>query len=211
MKNLSFVLAFLVSGILFAQKTFEGEITFKIEYEDLSEQMAPYKSMLPKGSVVFVKETISKVVTPNGMGGETVVISNSETGDILTLMNQMGNKIAMKTNSKEAIDEADFKVDYIDESKEILGYKCKKAVVTSPDGNEVEMFYTEELENIKLNANTAKVKGFPMQIIMSQEMFTMVQTVDKIDKKKVKKIKMDIPSDYVLKTMEELKKMSGGM
>ena len=38
----------------------------------------------------------------------------------------------------------------------------------------------------------------------------MTQTVTEINEGKVKKIKMDVPSDYELKTLEELQKMGAG-
>ncbi len=49
-----------------------------------------------------------------------------------------------------------------------------------------------------------------MEIVINQEMFTMTQTVVSIKKGKVKRIKMEIPSDYAFKTIEDLKKMGAG-
>lgn len=211
MKRISLIIALAMSTMVFAQKDFEGEITYDIQYEDLSAQMEAYKSMLPSKSNVFVKGNLSKVVTPNGMGGETMIISDAENGETLTLINQMGNKIATKSNSKELEKEAEVEVEYLDETKEILGYKCNKALVTNKDGNEIEVFYTEELNHIKFSTNAMKVKGFPMQIIIGAEQFTMIQTVEKIDENKVKKFSLDVPSDYKLMTQEEIMKMQSGM
>lgn len=211
MRKLSFIFAFLISGMLFAQDEFEGEIKFGINYEDLAEEMAAYKSMLPSESTLEVKGDFSKMVTPNAMGGETTIILDQSSGEQLTLANQMGNKFAIKSNIKDQ-DLSEVEIEYVDETKEILGYKCKKAIVTGQGETEIEIFYTEELGDISFSGNAIKVKGFPMQTTMTQgDMFTMIQTVEKIEKKKIKKIKMDVPSDFEVKTIEEIKKMQQGM
>lgn len=211
MKKLFLILALLTSSILFAQDNFEGVIQFEMSYENLSEQMKPMESMLPKSTTLEIKDGISKTVTPNAMGGETIILSNSESGETITLMNMMGTKYAIKSNANDNKKEEDKpKVELVDETKDILGYTCKKAIVTDKNGNETEIFYSEELSKISFAGNIEGIDGFPMQTTIAQDMFTMVQTVSNIDEKKIKKLKLEVPSDYELKTMEELQKMMGG-
>lgn len=212
MKKISFVLALLLSTTIFAQD-FQGTLSFKISYDDMSDQMKAMESMLPKGSKIEVRDGISRATTPNGMGGSTIILTNNSTGDMITLTDMMGNKIAMKTNMKDLQTENKPEIEYLDETKEILGYKCKKAIVTISDGeneSEIELFYTEELDYISITPVTEGLKGMLMEMTVSQEFFTMTQTITEVKKGKVKKIKMEIPSDYQEMTQEELIKLSGG-
>jgi len=212
MKYISLLLSFAFSTIIFAQNDFEGTIINKIEYEDIAEEMQAMQSMLPAESTTEIKDGMSKTVTNSAMSNVTV-ISNSETGEILMLQSAMGNKIATRM-SPEAIkkqqEESKIKVEYNDETKEILGYKCKKAIITS-DGAETEVYYTTELPSVSTNGQPNGIPGFPMQTIVSNDFFTMISTVSEIKKGKIKKIKMDIPSDYKEMTIEEIMKSQGGM
>lgn len=212
MKYISIFLCLLMSTVLFAQDDFEGTIINKIEYEDLAEEMAAMKSMLPAESVTEIKEGMAKTVTNSPMSN-TTVISDTESGAILMLQSTMGNNIAIRMNQEEIAKEQESKnveVEYTEESKEILGYQCKKAIVTT-DGIDTEIYYTKELPSFSTNGQPNGIDGFPMQTIVSNDYFTMTSTVSEIRKEKVKKIKMEVPSDYKEMTMEELKKMQGGM
>jgi GLPGLI family protein len=178
-------------------------------YENLSPQMKPMAGMLPKLATVEIKGELSKTTTPNPMGGEYNVIINSTTGKTLTLMNLMGQKYATEMNPEDIKEEDKPEIEYTEETKEIMGYTCKKAIATDKDNNEIEVFYTEEID-AKVSSSVDGIKGFPMQVVISQDMFTMTQTVTKIDEGRVKKIKMEVPSDFELKTLEELQKMGAG-
>ncbi|MFT6166178.1 MAG: GLPGLI family protein [Vicingaceae bacterium] len=209
MKNITFVIAFLLSSISIIAQDFEGTITYQMVYENLSPQIKPMAGMLPKSSTVDVKGELSKTTTPNAMGGEINVIINSTTGETLTLMNLMGQKYATKMTTDDIKDEDKPEIEYTEETKDILGYTCSKAIATDKEGNEVEVYYTEEID-VKVSSSVDGIKGFPMQVIITQDMFTMTQTVTEIKEGKVKKIKMEVPSDFELKTIEELQKMGGG-
>jgi len=209
MKNLTLAIAIILSSFSIIAQEFEGTITYEMVYENLSPQMKPMAGMLPKLATVEIKGELSKTTTPNPMGGEYNVIINSTTGKTLTLMNLMGQKYATEMNPEDIKEEDKPEIEYTEETKEIMGYTCKKAIATDKDNNEIEVFYTEEID-AKVSSSVDGIKGFPMQVVISQDMFTMTQTVTKIDEGRVKKIKMEVPSDFELKTLEELQKMGAG-
>lgn len=211
MKRIGILFYFLLSiGILNAQDDFEGTIISKIEYENLNEQMEAMKSLLPSSSTTQVKDGISKSVTPDGMGGETIMITNFETGESMTLQSSMGNKIAVTTTKEDLEKQQEgMEIEKTDETKEILGYKCKKVIITVNE-IETEVYYTTELPNVSSNIPN-EIDGFPLQTILTLEAFTVVSTVTEIKKEKVKKIKMEAPSDFKVITFEEAQKMQGGM
>lgn len=208
MKRLSLILLILFGTTTLFAQSFEGVIEVEITYEDLSVEMKPYASMLPSTMTTHVKGNISKTVTPSSMG-ETTVIADSETGEILTLQDMMGNKIAVRTNTNDVEKEEEPEVQFSDETKEILGYKCKKAYFEN-EGAEMTIFYTEELPNLVSEAALKQIKGYPMQSILVTEQFTQTSTVKSIKEEKVKKIKMEVPADFNEMTLEEIKKMQSG-
>jgi GLPGLI family protein len=213
MKNFTLAVVILLSGLSVSAQKFEGTITYEMVYENLSPQIKPQVGMLPKSSVMHVKDNLTKTLTPNAMGGEIVIIQNTTTDETLQLINMMGSKIATQMTSgekKELRGEVEKpEIKYTEKSKQILGYTCKNAIATDKNGNEIEVYYTEELK-IKVSNSIEGMKGFPMEIVINQDMFTMTQTVVSIKKGKVKRIKMEIPSDYAFKTIEDLKKMGAG-
>lgn len=217
MKKLSFILALFISSMLFAQD-FEGTINYEISYEDLTEEMKAHASMLPDGFKIEVDKEMSKVTQPSPMGGSpTIAISNQKTGETLTLIDAMGQKLALKVSGeenkkkeKEAAD--DIEVKYVDgDEKEIAGYKCKKAILETKDGSEITIYYTEDLPNIDVSDQASGIKGFPMEITTVTDMFTTITRVKSIEEGKVDKIKMEVPEGYDEITMDEFKKMFGGM
>lgn len=203
--------ALFISIISFAQDDFEGIITYDITYDNLNEQMKAYESMLPKLNTLEIKDGFAKSVSPNAMGGETVMLINLKTSEMITMMNTMGNKIAVRSNSSDTKeDDDDVSIEYSDETKEILGYLCKKVIITKGD-IESTVYYTKELPSVNVSMGSKKIDGFPMQTIVETEMFTQIQTASKVDKTKVKKIKMVIPDDFKEMSMEEIKTMGMSM
>lgn len=212
MKKIAFLVLFAVSSILSAQDNFEGVIIKSMTYENMSPEMKAYAAMLPSESTVYIDHMLSKTVTPTGMG-ETTILSNAENGDIISLINQGGQMIGIKSNTNDKKEEEEGKpeIEYLDEEKEILGYRCKKALVSSDDF-EMVVYYTDELPDLETSSTNAalEIEGFIMETTMSSDEFTVTTTVSEIREEKVKKIKMEIPAEYTEMTLEEIKAMQQG-
>ncbi len=215
---LAFGLSLGFSQDLMAQKVLkEGKVNFEISYPDLPEEAKAYASMLPSEMIMYFKKEMARVEISMGMG-ESVTITNSETGELIQLMDLMGNKYATKM-SKEDLEEnqedaPEFEVEYSDETREIAGYTCKKAVV-SAEGSTVDVWYTEDLEVKAQSGNRnpmlENVKGFPMEYSVTQGQLTMVFSATSVEKEKVDGELFEIPDDYEIKTPEEFRSAVGGM
>lgn len=218
MKKLSFILAFLMSSFIWAQEdNFHGVITFEYTYEDVSAQFKPRIAMQPTSAVLEARDGISKLTIPNAMGGETIIISENSSGDMITLLDIMGMKFAIKSNPEKEEEETDEEEEkpeiiYHDEEKEIAGYMCKKATVEQGD-TEVVIYYTEEIKGLNGSAKdkAEKINGFPLMIKTITDDYTSIQTAKSVEKKKVKKLKMQVPGGYEETTREELQKKMQGM
>lgn len=205
----------LVSATTIAQD-FQGVITSKIDYE-LPEAMEAQRSMLPSEMITYIGKGFSRVEQKTMMGDQ-IVITNNEDKSAVLLMNMMGKMMAIKMSDNDNSDSVDEnteepKITYTDETKEIAGYKCKKAVVVTEDesGEEVEteIYYTEEISP-KADNKFAGLKGFPLQYTLNTQGMIMTVTASKIEKKKVSKKLSEIPEGYEEMTMEEFQNMMGG-
>lgn len=214
LKQLLFIAAWITLGsAAFAQDSFEGTIVYEITYEDLDEMMAQYEAMLPKEMTMIFKDPMSKMIQPNGMG-QQVVITNNDKKTSTILMDMMGNKIAYEQDlNKQSEAEKDNKVNikYLDETKTIAGYKCKKAEITV-EGMDEKMiaWYTEDIKASGDSKRFGELKGFPLQYEMMQQNFTMILTAKSVKKEKISKAEFKIPKEYEQVTEEEFKQMMSG-
>ena len=164
---------------------------------------------------------MSKTEINMGMG-KTIVIFNASEKAGTTLIDMMGQKLSIKMTSesiaKEMNDIPELKVDYLDETKEIAGYVCKKVVVSElkengEKGPQHEVYYTEELGNGMLNAINPMFKdidGVLMQYSSSENGMDMNFTAISVDKKRISDKAFEIPEGYKEVTEDELKSMFGG-
>lgn len=209
---LSTFIVCLLTAVTFAQTS--GKITYDMSFESDNPDMAMATSMLQGSNMVLSFMPKKSRVTVNmGMLGTVTTISDMKKKKVLMLMEMMGNKIASEDeiNSKE-IDSLQGKqeVKLAEETKDILGYLCKKAIITTADGNEIVFWYTEELKADITGQKqfNAKIPGVVLEFSTIQNEMTVNFIATKVEKKVDKAdFSMEIPDGYILKTPEELKMM----
>lgn len=210
------MLTFLATTTL-AQTT-EAKITYSIEMESDDPNMAMALPML-EGSTMSIafKDQMSRVEMNMGGMMNTTTITDGDSGKSLTLMSGMMGKIATETEVADLdTDSEDVDVEFSSETKSILGYKCKKAVVTDEEGNEIEFWYTEELKPAATDGKymNGQVPGASLEFSIINPQMSMTMTATDV-KKKVDNAKemfsMKIPAGYEVKTTEELEQMGQGM
>lgn len=204
------IAVFTMGANVNAQSSFEGKITMKIEYEEVPEEYEPYMSMFAKEAITYVKGNKTRSEQASTMGSN-VTIMNGETGEGVLLSSMMGQKIAMKMNdsTSKSADTLKPVITYSNETKEIAGYKCKKAELKYGEEDPIEVWYTEELETGG-KSSFSGLKGTPMQYTVSERGMVMVMTVTNVSKETVSDDKFIVPEGYTYKTKEELMKMGTG-
>jgi GLPGLI family protein len=215
-KNLSFSWLLLTMFALFSFQTFakdfKGVITYKVTLEGsgVTDEM---KGMMPKTMTMSIMGNKARTEMVMSMGKQ-ISISDGVEKMTITLLDMMGQKIAIKSSFDEINAEAPkVKVDVTSETKEIQGYICKKAIITTEDDMEMIVYYTEELGSQDLNFVNPEFKdinGVMLEFEMPNEMFTMHLTAVSIEKKNIDASEFVIPEGYQVKTKEELKGMFGG-
>lgn len=220
-----FVAAFLFAVFAFntQAKDFKGIITYKISYEfseEMKAQMQGMESMFPKVMTYYISGNMAKIVISSPMGGNNINIIDGNNKVVYTLMDMMGNKFYFKKSSEEIDEElakeSDPEIKYLDETKEIAGYECKKASITVENDGEASTFniyYSPELGNKSLNFDNSlfkEIDGTLMEFEMNERGVVMRFEAVSVEKKKLKESDFEIPEDYKETTPEELQQNFGG-
>lgn len=221
---LLFAVTVLTSVMSFAQMK-EGSISYDIDVSSEQEGMEMAVMML-NGSKFDLYFADGKARTDMEMGSMMTMttIMDTETDEMLMLMeSMMGNK-AIKTSSEEMAkmaeeeEDPEFEVTLTKETKKIAGYKCKKAIITDSEGNEVEYWYTEDIKTTTTDSKSpvAQLPGQALEYSTDRNGLIMSFTATKVStslsaEDKKSKFKMEIPAGYEEMTFEEFTSMGGGM
>ncbi|MFK5878733.1 MAG: hypothetical protein QM478_04465 [Flavobacteriaceae bacterium] len=220
MKKIFFTLlaaVFTIASINAQSK--EGYIKYKIEMTSENTEMQMGLAMMSGSEMeISFKGENSRMVMNMGsfMTIETVTRNNN---DVLLMMSGMmfGNTAVKTTKSKleDSNNRGDLSVKFESDTKKILGYTCKKAIVSDGDAEGLTFWYTEKLDmpdNEMLNAN-GLVPGIILEFrSVDGEMnmaFTAIVVKKEIDASIA--FSLDIPEGFTEKTFEEFSKMRGGM
>ena len=101
-------------------------------------------------------------------------------------------------------------VNYVDGTKEIVGYICKKAEVTMEGMDEPAIFYyTEEIPPVNMRGmESLQLKGMPLEYQMSTNGMKMIMTVTEMDKQDLSDDLFAVPAGYTEMT-DQMKQMMG--
>lgn len=211
-------LTVLVTVFSFGQVT-EGYVKFDIEMSSDDPSMQAQMSMFEGSKMeMYFSPDFGRVEFAMGMLMNMKTVTNNKTEEGLMLMSGMvGNKaIRLEKDDIENAEEdkPEVTVEETNETKKILGYTCKKYILTTEEGVVVN-YWTSD----KIMANTygnqymnGQVSGFPMQF--ESEMsgvkmtFTATEFKDNLKGYKTKELfSMDVPEGYEEMTMEQLESM----
>lgn len=210
------IIAFTI--LTFNAQSKEGYIKYKIDMSSENTEIQMGLAMMSGSEMeISFKGENSRMVLNMGsfMTIETITKNNE---DILLMMSgMMVGSTAVRTTKLElesTNDTDDLSVKFESETKEILGYSCKKAVVFEGEGIGLIFWYTEKMDmpdNEMLNAN-GLVPGVILEFESNEgEMnmaFTAIEVKSKIDASIT--FSLDIPEGFDEKSFEEFSKMGGG-
>lgn len=225
MKNLlaAFFLIMALLPMSFAQQT-EGYLKMEIvDVNVTSPEMAQMAGMM-KGTtqeIFFTKEM--QRMDMDMMSGMVKIktFTNQKDGSMNMFYDMMGNKMQVQSTITEAesagSEDIDYKVEVVEsEKKQILGYDCKRVIVTlnTDQGDmKIKMFVTEDIKmpaSMVQNVKSGVVPGVPLEIETDMGVMSL-KMVAKDFKKEVDKSKFTMPEGYKKMTMKEFQEQMGGM
>jgi len=197
---------------------FEGVITYNITFPN-SNLQAEQLAMFPKTMTLSIKGTKTRNESTSAMGAITE-ITNYDQKFMVSLLQLQGKKLAIKKTLAEINQEYDKVakpvVQITNDTKDIAGYKCKKAIVTMDNNGKktsFEIWFTNDLGGREMNFGNPvyrDIEGMMMEFSMQERNFTMKYTAVSVEKKSLPDSSFEIPPDYKLTTQEELKSMFSG-
>jgi len=219
MRNKLLILLFLLlQGNAFSEQTIqEGVATFEFSYPDAeSSDVFAYK---PKGIKIYFKKDKSREEYDHL--SRWVNIVDPDKKEIL-FMNTPNAKTAMKMTMKEkeenqALEFGIYDVKVTDETKDIAGYKCKKAIVTykgkitGDEERTMEVWFTEQLRVTNTQYFFKGINGFIMRYTHvttpdANVTFREVLTCTKVEKTTVSDDMFRIPDDCKISNWEDVNK-----
>lgn len=192
-------------------QSFEGVINYKINYLEVPPQAKGMESMLPQ-QVVFVLKGTKLAMKQDMMGGSQTIIYDAVSMESTVLVNMMGQKIAM-TMTKEEEEKAkgnvgEPEVKLLEGSKQIAGYNCKKASVTSA-GNTMEIWYTKDIAGVR-HKDFKSLDGFPLEYTTVAQGMKMQITAQDVTEATQDAAQFEVPDGYRRMSFEEFTRQMGG-
>lgn len=222
MKNLFFITAVVCTAVFSAlgQRT-SGQVSYDIFVSTDDPQVQSWADNM-EGSILELYFHDGKIKSEMFMGDfmTTVTTHHEDNDTALVLLDGMMGQIAMKRTEDDLSDEEKLAlskrdVELVDETKEIMGYECKKAIITGADDKESVVWYTTEIVPEYRGGQYLyeDIPGVPLEIHSSwgkMDLKMVAFDYRKKIRKPEKVFSMEIPGGYVLKTAEEMKQMRQG-
>lgn len=180
--------------------SFEGTISYSISFEGLpAEAAAMFATSEMK---TYIKKEMLR--TDMNMGfAKTITISDLKNQSYVILTEAMGQKIMSRKSPKDTLEKDNSTVPnikYLNDVKEIAGYKCKKAEVTNIDNQGLphtfSVYYTEELPYSDYQSQFQGLKGCLMEFEINESGMTMKISAKTVSKESISDDIFKIPEGY---------------
>ncbi|MBE9468478.1 MAG: hypothetical protein IMY72_09210 [Bacteroidetes bacterium] len=200
------ILLTLINSCTVNEKVFdEGVLEYKIEYLT-NKKETPIVNLLPPSMYIKFKNNSTYTFIKGWMGVFSLsYISNSENETNTTLLKIMDKEYYYSSNFRDTnfvFDDLEgMNLQFTDDTKEILGYNCKKVIVTFQDEDKppFEVYYTNEIKikNLTLNTPFKNIDGVLMEFNIEMQKIPMRLTINKVKPAKVSDDVFYVPSSYI--------------
>lgn len=196
---------------------FEGVVVFEISFPNLQlDERA--KALMPKEMKLYIKGNQQRLEMQQTTSVKSVTITDSKTQNSTMLMDIMDKKMAVKVTKedveKELAKSKTPQIVYLEGTKTIAGYNCKKAEIVYEGGGKSTVYYTEDIHmdnaSVNFTYNMPQLNGFPLEFEMDQKGTKMKMTAVKVSKELVPITLFMVPEGYKEVSRDELQKSFGG-
>lgn len=227
--NLIFFSLFLFSVNLVAQNEItEGVIKMEISEVNSDDQQIAAQLEMMKGTETNYHFNKDKyLVTANMMGGMITMknLFNVSDEQLTILFDVMGQKMMVESSKEERKAKEEEQMEAMEgmevvydkeDTKEILGYKCHKAIIKGNDDVPMsfEMYVSPELKatNKMIQGLQAfDIEGFPMEFVMDMGKMSMTYTTTEIAKEVDAAVFEIDTNGYKKMTFDEFQEQMGAM
>lgn len=176
-------------------------------------------AMMMNGSTMEIGSSAERTYVKTGMGTMmTMEMEMNIKDSVMTMfMSGMMGNMAFQGNPDELSDDEEEieqpEIELTDETKEILGETCKKALVKDDEGNVASYWYTENFKRPEgMNQMPNGIPGLCLEFeVVSEEMTMRYTAIEFDDKADINDYKIGIPEGVEIQSLEAMKSMGGGM
>lgn len=214
MKNFLLIIGLIVSLSSYAQASFQGKISYNLTLR--GDVDVDDKNELPDEIVAYYKDGKMRLdMIADKFNFHIITNMNEQNATfMMELKEEITLKMAFKTSKNELKQE--FEVDndintrYTKERKTIAGYRCKKVILDSKDG-EAYAYVTEDLNAENLNwVFDETIRGTIMElVILDEKREGIILKAKEVRKMNIPDAEFTVPSDYMVITQDGLKGLFG--
>ncbi len=159
---ISFLLLVFLAEAASAQRPLRGRIVYSITYPGSNVDLAELQE-LPDRAVILTKNNLVRTeLSGENAGLFQIKVSDGNAKETATMLEILREKYVIRRNSQEIQNALrnmpQPELEFTDETREILGYTCRKVIarVTDDFGNEYEseIYYTPEIPGEAFNFDT---------------------------------------------------------
>ncbi len=210
----SFLLVIICNAYAQNEK-FEGTVRYSLIMDTTGVKGIPAQavSMMKSMEIIYKIKGDHFRMDSKTMVSNTAVIADNKKQTAFTLMDMMGYKYLIKITPEDMKKEMDSpapKIKFLDATKEIAGYICKKAEVTVPENQlmgeyTTTVFYTDKIPNVKgYGAKFKELDGFPLEYSIEINGMKIHVAATSVTKEKIEEETFLIPKGYKETTLEGL-------
>ena len=199
------ILALLTPSLLFSQD-FEGKIIFSVTYAS--------QDSISKVPSHFKNQTITEYISDDRIRidqsssiGNQVSVYRANDSTYFILLNAEDSKIAITMSKEFAVSTGKKvpKIKYKWKSRNIAGFKCKLAIVTYPNEEPIEVYYTKEISPT-VNQKFEGLKGYPLLFYFVIDNVIEYHSAVSLEVKELEDDLFEIPEGYKVMTLEEFQR-----
>ncbi len=216
LKKLAFIASILFSAQFYAQNLKSGAVTYEMSMPGNSEVSAMGSNTI---KISFNDKSVATQM--NMMGGmmsiKTITADKKDTKNTVMLMEVMGKKYHITDADADGLSKNDVgsmkdavSVTYDKkDKKEILGYKCYKAIVTMTSGEKSKFYITEAIAPQTNADDKVVLAGFPLEIEAGEGESQVILKATEFNKTLTENTFV-VPEGYKKVTQAELQEELGG-
>lgn len=150
---LFFLPVILMTEAVVGQRPFRGRIVYTITYPGSNVDLAELEQLPDRADIRTKNNQVRTELSGENAGLFQIKVADGDKKEIATMLEILREKYVIRRNAQEIQNDLrnmpQPELEYTDETREILGYTCRKVIarVTDDFGNEYEseIFYTPEI------------------------------------------------------------------
>ena len=195
------VTGLLLTGLISCKTADEaiskGTVTYDMEFSSDDPNVQAQLGMMQGSEMVltFAEQNMKTEMKMGSIMTNTTIINGEQNKGLMLMSGMVGKKAVpmskedLEKENEESPDENDLDIEKTGETKEIAGFQCEKIILTTEEGDAIEMWVTDEIKPKRKDGRFVREGvGFPLMMETNQQgmviTFSAKEVVQKLRKRK---------------------------